>query len=73
MRKLLLLVGISLVLVLAMMGPALAHFVKVTTPSGQTNCQFLGGPGNPAHQGHGHGHVKAIAHEGSSTVTIGTC
>ena len=73
MRRMALVAVSVLVLVFAMVGPALAHFVKVSTPSGQTNCQFLGGPGNPGHQGHNHGHLKAIAHEKSATVSIGGC
>lgn len=37
---------------------ASAHVIQVTTPSG-THSQFLGGPGNPGHAGHSHGHVVA--------------
>lgn len=73
MKRIALVTMLGLVLVFAMVGPAFAHFVSVSTPSGQTNCQFLGGPGNPGHQGHSHGHLQAIAHERSATVTIGGC
>ena len=73
MKKVVLVAVLVLVLVFAMVGPAAAHFVSVQTPSGETNCQFLGGPGNPGHQGHSHGHVQAIAHEQSETVAIGGC
>lgn len=43
---------------------ASAHRIVVTTPSGQTQSQFLGGPGNPGHAGHhggpsGNGHLAA--------------
>ena len=54
-------VGITGGVVLGGGSVAGAHFVHVETPSGQTNCHFLGGPGNPGHAGHSHGHVKAIA------------
>ncbi len=73
MRRMALVAVLVLVLGFAMVGTASAHFVSVSTPSGQSNCQFLGGPGNPNHQGHSHGHVQAIAHERSATVTIGGC
>ena len=59
-------------LMLAAFGiPASAHFVHVTTPSGETHCTFLGGPGNPGHMGHSHGHLQAIAHSGSDVATFG--
>jgi hypothetical protein len=45
---------------------ASGHWVHVDTPSGQSNCQFLGGPGNPGHPGHTHGHPVAIAHHGDN-------
>ena len=51
--------------------PAAAHYVHVTTSSGETNCHFLGGPGNPAHAGHAHGHTQAIGHSGSDVATFG--
>ena len=51
--------------------PASAHAVHVHTPSGQSHCQFLGGPGNLLHAGHSHGHTKAIAHSGSEVATFG--
>ena len=73
MKKVVLVAGLVLVLVFAMIGPAFAHFVSVETPSGQANCQFLGGPGNPGHAGHSHGHLQAIASEQSDAVTIGSC
>ena len=70
MKKVLFVVLVVFVLALAMVGPALAHNVHVDTPSGESNCQFLGGPGNPGHAGHFHGHTQAIAHEQSETVAI---
>ncbi|MGH2779791.1 MAG: hypothetical protein ACRDJB_14230 [Actinomycetota bacterium] len=74
MKKLLLVAVLVVILVAAMVSPALAHFVHVETPSGQTNCQFLGGPGNPGHAGHANGHPQAIAHSGSDTATFaGPC
>lgn len=51
--------------------PASAHWVHVDTPSGQSTCQFLGGPGNPGHAGHSHGHPAAIAHSGSEVAAFG--
>jgi hypothetical protein len=74
MRKVLFVVLLVAVLVFANVGVALAHFVEVSTPSGQTLCQFLGGPGNPTHVGHIFGHPQAITHEGSDAVDIvGSC
>lgn len=63
----------TFLVVAALALPASAHFVRVTTPSGETHCQFLGGPGNPGHAGHAHGHVQAIAHSGSDVAVIGSC
>ena len=71
MKKVLLVTILVLVLAFAMVSPALAHFVHVDTPSGQSNCHFLGGPGNPGHEGHSHGHVHVIAHEQSDTMRFG--
>lgn len=73
MRKLIAGAVVAGAVVLGSSGVAFGHSVSVETPSGQTNCQFMGGPGNPGHQGHGHGHTQAIAHEQSDTVTIGSC
>jgi hypothetical protein len=70
MKKLLLVAVLVLVLAFAMIGPALAHNIIVTTPSGQENCQFLGGPGNPGHPGHANGHATAIGHEQSETAQM---
>jgi hypothetical protein len=69
-KKMLFVVLVVFVLALTMVAPAVAHNVHVNTPSGQSNCQFLGGPGNPGHPGHSEGHPQAIAHEQSETVTI---
>lgn len=51
--------------------PAAAHWVNVDTPSGQSNCRFLGGDGNPLHAGHSNGHVVAISHSGSEVASFG--
>lgn len=51
-------------------GTASAHSVNVV-PSG--TCQFMGGPGNPAHPGHAHGHPVALAAERSDAISIGGC
>jgi hypothetical protein len=73
-KKVLFVVLLVLVLAVAMVSPALAHWVHVDTPSGETNCQFLGGPGNPGHPGHSHGHPQAIAHEQSDVAQFaGPC
>ncbi len=51
-------------------GVAGAHLGSVNTPSGQSNCQFLGGPGNPGHEGHSHGHLDAQSSEQSDTFDV---
>lgn len=61
-------VAASLMLV-ASAGIASAHNVHVT-PDGGGTCQFLGGPGNPGHAGHSHGHVVALSSERSDVVAI---
>ena len=64
----------TFLLVAALGIPASAHWVHVTTSSGETHCQFLGGPGNPGHPGHANGHTQAIAHSGSDVaVFAGPC
>lgn len=73
MRKLIAGAVVAGAFVLGSSGVAFGHSVSVETSSGQTNCQFMGGPGNPGHQGHSHGHPQAIAHEQSETVSIGSC
>lgn len=51
-------------------GIASAHNVNVA-PAG--TCQFMGGPGNPAHAGHANGHTVALAAERSDAISIGSC
>lgn len=33
----------------------------------------MGGPGNPGHEGHSHGHTQAQSSEQSDTFDIGGC
>ena len=61
----------TFLVVAALALPASAHFVHVTTSSGETSCRFLGGPGNPAHAGHANGHLQAIASSGSDVAVFG--
>ena len=51
-----------------------AHSINVQPAgNGQGTCQFMGGPGNPGHQGHSHGHLVAQGAEQSDVVSIGGC
>lgn len=51
-----------------------AHSINVQpTANGQGTCRFMGGPGNPGHQGHSHGHLVAQDAEQSDVVSIGGC
>lgn len=65
-----LLISLIAALTLATVAAAAAHNVNVA-PSGV--CQFMGGPGNPTHAGHAHGHAVALAAEGSDAISIGGC
>ena len=68
------LVGAVVVGALVPAQAASAHWIHVDTPSGQTNCHFLGGPGNPGHAGHVNGHSVALQHHENAAVAFaGPC
>lgn len=69
-RKIALVTSLVAAMTIGAAGTASAHNVNVG-PSGV--CQFLGGPGNPNHAGHSHGHVVALAAEASDAISIGGC
>lgn len=69
-KKIAIIASLAAAMTLGVAGTASAHSVNVA-PSGV--CQFMGGPGNPGHAGHSHGHTVALSVEQSDAISIGGC